>query len=135
MKLAIWIFLLSFIGITDVMACEEAKFTPKEFYSLAGRQACKATLAAGCGCEVVDNDFVFYVGNKGELLPPNCKPSYITFENPTPDLSARIQFTVCIEQRGKDTPPADTVTPIDEIFPTTTNGGDDGLLERLPSNP
>ena len=126
-KLAIWIFLLSFIGVTDVMACE-VQVTPKQFYSIEGRNKCYAACDAGCGCEYIDGERKFSICPKPDL-PPNCKPSYITFENPTPDLSARIQFTVCIEQRGKDTPPADTITPIDEISPTTTNGGEDGLLE------
>lgn len=121
MKMAIWISLFLLISSTSIMAqetveCTNIEMTPSRFYNLTGRKQCYDTIQAGCSCTINDGERKFPI-NPPPALPPNCKPSVITFENPTPDLSARIQFTVCVEPRGEETPPADTVTPVEEIIP------------------
>ena len=108
MKLAIWIFLLSFIVITDVMACEDITMTPSKFYSLAGRQQCYDTIQSGCSCIINDGERRFIINQQPTGC--HCGPVWVCYDENCVGKVEQIWCDYC-----------------PEVNPAI--GGEDGLLE------
>ncbi len=66
-------------------ACEDANFTPKEFYSIEGRKKCWNILQEGCVCRIMDAGKTYPVENCQRHDHPenrcNCKVVLMCYEN------------------------------------------------------
>lgn len=71
MKLLLSIILLS-TG-TIAAACEDVSMSPKEFYTLAGRNKCYASYDGGCVCRVVDGTRTFPINKSESVFLKGCK--------------------------------------------------------------
>lgn len=71
MKIFLSIIIL-FIG-TMASACEDASMSPKEFYTLVGRDKCYASYDGGCVCRIVDGARTFPINKSESVFLRGCK--------------------------------------------------------------
>lgn len=90
--LTLWVITIS----TIVFACEDVSLSPKEFYTLAGREKCYIAYEQGCSC-VINNDGRILEAKKGGTVesmsiafqicsktePETCRVIIGKLENPT----------------------------------------------------
>ena len=66
----------SFIALTFnsiAFSCEDITMTPKEFYTLAGRDKCYASYDGGCVCRIIDGNRTFPVNKSENVFLKGCK--------------------------------------------------------------
>lgn len=82
-KLSLFLVIFSVLNVNQIYACEDVSLSPKEFYTLAGRDKCYASYDGGCVCRVVDGVRTFPIAKCLEH-PRNiceCKAVFSCYDN------------------------------------------------------
>lgn len=61
------------LNISYVFACEDITISPKEFYTIAGRDKCWTSFDGGCVCHVVDGKRTFLINKSESVFLKGCK--------------------------------------------------------------
>ena len=75
MGIKLFMILVSFmaLNVNYVLACEDVTMSPKEFYTLAGRDKCYASYDGGCVCKIVDGTRTFPINKSENVFLKGCK--------------------------------------------------------------